>query len=193
MARPRAFDEEQAIRKAMDVFWSKGFEATSLADLTEAMGLSKSSLYAAFGDKDRLFGRALDLYVAEISAERVRILRTARSAREGLRDYFEHHIRVALDPRTPLGCLFVNSAVEVDRLATATGDRLAARAKTGEAAVRDLLERARKAGEIASSKDTRSLALMIVAVSHGIHVMARMHSDRRKLEAVAEAAIEAVF
>lgn len=193
MPRPRAFDEEQAIRKAMDVFWSKGFEATSLADLTEAMGLSKSSLYAAFGDKDRLFARALDLYVAEISAERVRILRTARSAREGLRDYFEHHIRVAVDPRTPAGCLFVNSAVDLDRLAAPTAKRLAERAKTGEAAVRDLLARARKAGEIASSKDTRSLALMIVAVSHGIHVMARMHADRKKLESAAEAAIESLF
>lgn len=193
MARPRAFDEEQALRKAMEIFWSKGFEATSLTDLTEAMGLSKSSLYAAFGDKDALFARALDLYVAEISAERVRILRTARTAREGIRNYFEHHIRVALDPRTPPGCLFVNSAVEVDRLAEETAQRLGARAKTGETAVRELLDRAQKAGEIPRAKDTRGMALMIIAVSHGLHVMARMHADRKKLQAAAETALESLF
>ena len=193
MARPRAFDEDLALRKAMETFWSKGFEATSLADLTEAMGLSKSSLYAAFGDKDALFARALNLYVAEISAERVRILRTALSAREGLRDYFDHHIRVALDPRTPPGCLFVNSTVEVERLAAETAERLADLTKKGEAAVRELLERAQKAGELAPSKDARGLALMLVAVAHGIHVMARMHRDRKKLQAVAETALATLF
>lgn len=193
MARPRAFDEEQALRKAMEIFWRKGFEATSLTDLTETMGLSKSSLYATFGDKDALFARALDLYVAEISAQRVRILRAARTARDGIRDYFEHHIRVALDPRTPPGCLFVNSAVEVDRLAAETAQRLAGRAKTGEAAVRELLDRAQKAGEIARGKDTRGLAVMIVAVAHGLHVMARMHADRRKLQTAADSTVEALF
>lgn len=193
MARPRAFDEDLALRKAMETFWSKGFEATSLADLTEAMGLSKSSLYAAFGDKDALFARALNLYVAEVSAERVRILRTATSAREGLRDYFDHHIRVAVDPRTPPGCLFVNSTIEVERLAAETAERLGELAKKGEAAVRELLERAQKSGEIAPSKDIRGLALMLVAVAHGIHVMARMHRDRKKLQAVAETALATLF
>jgi TetR/AcrR family transcriptional repressor of nem operon len=193
MARPREFDADAALRSAMETFWSKGFEATSMSDLTDSMGVSRSSLYAAFGDKEQLFARALDLYMEEISAERVRILRTAQSARAGIGDYFEHHIRVALDRRTPLGCLVVNTALEMDAVAEDTAARLAACAKIGEAAVRELIDRGRHAGEIDPSKDARSLALMIVAVSYGIHVMARMHRDRKTLQAIADTALAAVF
>ena len=193
MARPREFDEEAALRKAMEAFWRNGFDATSLTDLTDAMDMSRSSLYAAFGDKDRLFARALDLYMAEISAERVKILRTAPSAREGIRDFLEHHIRVALDPKTPPGCMFVNTAVEVDAVPTDVAERVTTRAAMGETAVRELLERSQEGGELNRSKDTHSLALMIVAASYGIHVMARMHADRPKLQAVADAALQALL
>jgi len=193
MARPREFDEEEALRKAMEVFWTKGLGATSLTDLTDAMDLSRSSLYATFGDKERLFARALDLYMGDISAERVRILRYAASVRDGLRDYFEHHIRVALDPRTPAGCLVVNTALEMNALPRHVAEVLNARAKIGEAAVRVLVERGQAAGEIHHAKDARSLASVIVALSYGIHVMARMHGDRRKLQALADTALEAVL
>ncbi len=192
MARPREFDEEAALRNAMQAFWSKGYEATSLSDLTAAMALSRSSLYATFGDKDQLFARALDLYMAGVSAERVQILRTARTAREGIRDWLAHHIRVALDPKTPAGCMFVNTAVETGIVPAEVAARVASRAKLGEAAVRELLERAREAGELDASKDVRALALMLVAVSYGIHVMARMRSGRAQLLAVADAALEAL-
>jgi TetR/AcrR family transcriptional regulator, transcriptional repressor for nem operon len=192
MARPREFDEDAALRNAMQAFWSKGYEATSLSDLTAAMALSRSSLYAAFGDKDQLFARALDLYMAGVSAERVQILRTARSAREGIRDWLAHHIRVALDPKTPAGCMFVNTAVETGIVPADVAARVASRAKLGEAAVRELLQRAQEAGELDASKDVRALALMLVAVSYGIHVMARMRSGRAQLQAAASAALEAL-
>ena len=177
----------------MEVFWSKGLGATSLNDLTEAMGVARSSLYAAFGDKDTLFARALDLYMGEISAERVRILRDAASVREGLRDYFEHHIRIALDPRTPPGCMVVNTALEMSALPPQVAEVLEARAKIGEAAVRSLIERGQAAGEIHRAKDARSLATLIVALSYGLHVMARLHGDRKKLKAIADTALEAVL
>jgi TetR/AcrR family transcriptional regulator, transcriptional repressor for nem operon len=192
MVRPREFDEVDALSKAMEVFWTKGLVATSLTDLTEAMGLSRSSLYAAFGDKETLFERALDLYMQDISAERVRILRDAASAEEGIRDYFEHHIRVALDPRTPPGCLFVNTAMEMDALPERLAEVVQARARVGEAAVRALLERGQASGEIPADKDARALGALIVALSYGIHVMARMNPDRRKLQAIANTALEAL-
>jgi TetR/AcrR family transcriptional repressor of nem operon len=192
MARPREFDEDAALRKAMHAFWSKGYEATSLTDLTDAMEVSRSSLYATFGDKDALFGRALDLYMAEVSAERVKILGTARTAREGIHEWLEHHIRVALDPKTPPGCMFVNTAIESAIVPGEVAERVESRAKLGEAAVRELLERAQEAGELDRSRDARALAPMFVAVSYGIHVMARMHADRRKLQAAAAAALDAL-
>ena len=189
MARPRAFDEETALRKAMDTFWTKGFEATSVSDLTGAMGIGRSSLYATFGDKDAVFSRAIELYMREVSAERVRILRTAESARQGVRDFFAHHIRVATDPRTPAGCLVVNTALEIDGVAEEAAERLTSRSKIVDQAMREMLERAQAAGEIGPALDVRALALMLVAVSYGIHVMARMHRDRRTLQAIADAAL----
>jgi TetR/AcrR family transcriptional repressor of nem operon len=189
MARPRAFDEETALRRAMDTFWTKGFEATSVTDLTEAMGIGRSSLYASFGDKDALFSRAIDLYMREVSAERVRILRTAESARQGVREFFAHHIRVATDPRTPPGCLVVNTALEIDGVAEEAAERLTSRSKIVDQAMRELLERAQAASEIDRSADVRALALMLVAVSYGIHVMARMHRDRKTLQMIADAAL----
>ncbi|HVG23405.1 MAG TPA: TetR/AcrR family transcriptional regulator [Thermoanaerobaculia bacterium] len=192
MARPRAFDEDTALRKAMDTFWTKGFEATSITDLTDAMGIGRSSLYASFGDKDAVFSRAMDLYLREVSAERVRILRAAGSARQGVRDFFAHHIRVATDPRTPVGCLVVNTALELDGVAEAAAERLTSRSKIVDQAMRELLERAQAAGEIGRATDVRALALMLVAVSYGIHVMARMHRDRKTLQSIADAALETI-
>lgn len=193
MARPREFDEEEALRKAMEIFWRKGLGATSLTDLTEGMGVARSSLYSSFGDKETLFARALDRYMGEVSAERVRILRNARSVREGLRDFFAHHIRVALDPRTPPGCMVVNTALELESLPAHLAELLDSRARAGEAAVDALLKRGQAAGEIDRTKDTRSFAAMIVALSYGIHVMARMHGDRKKLQVIADTAIAAVL
>ncbi|HEX6087148.1 MAG TPA: helix-turn-helix domain-containing protein [Thermoanaerobaculia bacterium] len=189
MARPRAFDEDTALRAAMDTFWTKGFEATSVTDLTAAMGIGRSSLYAAFGDKDAVFARAMDLYMREVAAERVRILRTAVSARQGVRDFLAHHIRVATDPRTPAGCLVVNTALELDGVAEAAAERLTSRSKVVDQAMRELLERAQAAGELDRSLDVRALALMLVALSYGIHVMSRMHRDRKTLQSIADAAL----
>src|SRR5260370_32618194 len=111
MARPREFDESQALRAAMRTFWSKGYEATSISDLTDAMRVSRSTLYASFGEKDQIFDRAVALYIEEISNERYAILRDARSARSGLREFFQHHINVATGDRYPGGCLTLNTAV----------------------------------------------------------------------------------
>lgn len=184
MPRPREFDEDDALRKAMHTFWSRGFEGTSVADLIVAMGVSRSTLYASFGDKDAVFARALELYLRDVSAERVRILREATSVRDGLRAFFAHHIRVAADPKTPAGCFFVNTAIEghiSDRTSRIVDD-----------AMSDLLERGVAAGELDRTTDARAAALMLVAVSYGIHVMARMQRDRKTLQMAADAAIASV-
>jgi TetR/AcrR family transcriptional repressor of nem operon len=187
MSRPREFDEEAVLRKAMETFWTRGFEGTSISDLTATMGLSRSSLYASFGDKDAVFARAVEAYMREISAERVRILRNAASVRDGVRAFFEHHIRVATDPRTPAGCLVVNTALEIDALAGETAEKVTSRSKIVDQAMRELLER-----EIGDRERARGLALMLVAASYGIHVMARMHRDRRTLQSIADAAFAAL-
>lgn len=191
MARPREFDEADALRAAMRTFWSKGYEGTSITDLTEAMGVSRSTLYASFGDKESVFDRAVELYTEEISSQRYAILREAESARQGLRDFLQHHINVATGRRYPGGCLIVNSAAELDAVGGRVAQAIAARAQFAEDAIHALLERGKKSGEIAKSKDTRAAARMLIAVTYGIHVLARMKRDRKNLEEVIETAVSA--
>lgn len=192
MPRPREFDEAAALRQAMHTFWTKGFEATSINDLTESMNVSRSTLYASFGDKQAVFERVLDLYAEEISAERYRILREAASAREGLRAYLLHHIRFATDPRFPGGCLVVNTACELETLDDKVSTALAKRADKMEGTIRDLLTRAQKSGELAETKDVRSLARMFAAFTYGLHVLSRMGRERRNLELSVDAALSAL-
>ncbi len=192
MARPREFDESEALRAAMRTFWSKGYEATSISDLTDAMRVSRSTLYASFGEKDQIFDRAVDLYTEEISNERYAILRDAKSARTGLRDFFQHHINVSTGDRYPGGCLIVNTAVGNAGVPDRVSKFVAERALHAEKAIRELLLRGQASGEISRDKDVHALARMFMATTYGIHVLARMHRNRRNLEPIVDAALTAL-
>ena len=111
MARPQEFDTAEALYKAMDVFWRKGYEATSLADLLDATGLSKSSLYATFGGKREFFLAAFDAYRQGRAAEMHRILRHG-PARQAIERFFRT-LRRCRDARSLRGCMSINQAVEM--------------------------------------------------------------------------------
>lgn len=192
MARPREFDETAALQAAMRAFWSKGYEGTSIGDLTEAMGVSRSTLYASFGEKDLIFDRALELYAEEISSERYAILRNARSVRQGLQDYFRNHIDVATGSRYPGGCLLVNTAAESGSVSERVAEVVARRADRAEKAIRALLERGRDAGELPVKADIAGLARMFLAVTYGIHILAKMGRDRRNLNGMVESALRSL-
>src|SRR5437870_3017297 len=139
--RPREFDIEQALDRALRVFWRKGYEGTSLPDLTRAMGINRPSLYAAFGNKEALFRKALDRYVEGPAAYVREALEepTARAVIEAL-------LRGAVDmlscPGNPHGCLMVQGALSCGRTANPIRRELAARRAAGEAAVRRRFKRA---------------------------------------------------
>lgn len=192
MGRPREFDESTALRAAMRTFWAKGYEATSISDLTDAMGVSRSTLYSSFGEKDRVFDRAVELYTAEISTERYAILRDATDAREGLRAFFRHHIDVTTGSDYPGGCLIVNTAVGNAGVPDRITALIAERAAAGERAIRSLLERGQAGGQISKKKDAAVLARMLMATVYGIHVLARMGRTRRNLEPIVDAALAAL-
>jgi AcrR family transcriptional regulator len=112
MARPRSFDSDQALDLARDVFWRKGFQSTSLDDITAATGLAKPSLYAAFGDKNALFLKILDRYQASIVANAERILSEGPSARDAIERWLTGFVPFCSGVRGSRGCLSVNTAAD---------------------------------------------------------------------------------
>ena len=178
MARPREFEQTEVLRRAMLLFWEKGYEATTLADLLEATGLSKSSLYDTFGDKRRLFLAALDVYRAE-QAERLRAtLNDGRPARESIAGFFATH---AVHPARRYGCMSCNEAVELAPRDEEIQRRVSSDFEGVVHAFAAAVARGRGDGSVASRVDPRKLATFLAVSLQGLNVMARAGADVAQL------------
>jgi len=184
MARPREFDEQRALTAAMEVFWEKGYEATSLTDLTSRMGIQRPSLYAAFGDKQTLFNAALDRY-AELSQAYIRgLMDRASSAREAIRAYFERMLDDAYADRPYAGCLCVNTMVEL----APHDSRLADYTKAYQAKLAELfrkkLEESKADGQLPAGLDAGTVANTLMIAAVGLNVTLKSKPDRGTVEPV---------
>ena len=190
LGRPRAFDVEKALERALQVFWEKGYEGTSLSDLTEAMGINRPSLYAAYGNKEALFRKALDRYVERTMA----FVRDAMNEPTA-RGVAERLLRSAADmvthPRNPRGCLTVRGALSSGEEADPIRLELALRRSEGEAAIRERLERAKGEGELSTTANPADLARYLATVYLGMSVQATGGATRKQLRRVAETALRA--
>ena len=181
MARTKAFDQAVALQKAMHIFWDKGFGGASMSDLTEAMGLSRSSLYETFGDKQDLFHQALDRYIRNMEMKRTRILTSAASARQGLRDYLQGAVNFVLNEEHPVGCFYTNTSIAMNPDKRVQALMKQATEEQEEDFYRSMVK-AKTSGEIGSDKDPRALAKYFVGLIRGISVVARIYKDRKTLE-----------
>jgi AcrR family transcriptional regulator len=190
MGRTRAFDTDEALDRAMTVFWSKGYEGTSLADLTEAMEISRPSLYAAYGNKEELFRKALERYgEGPSSYERVALAQpTARAVAEGL---LRGAADVQTDPATPAGCLAVLGSTYCADESSPIGKTLIAFRLAGHAAIRERFERARAEGDLPANADPNALTHYIGTVVCGMAVLAASGVTRKELERVIELTMRA--
>ncbi|MFI7674096.1 TetR/AcrR family transcriptional regulator [Actinophytocola sp. NPDC049390] len=190
MPRPREFDEDRALDAAMRAFWSEGYEATSTQDLCEATGLGRSSIYNTFRSKRDLFEQALTRYMTERTATTLALLADARPVREKVRTLLWQSVDPPEDD--PLGCLVVNSLVELGP----RDEHVAALLRTDQdrrfAALRDAFTAGRAAGEVAADKDPAALAHFVVSSINGMRVMARAGADRATIESVARTALSAI-
>lgn len=188
--RPRAFDRETALAKATHLFWRKGYEATSISDLTAVIGIGSPSLYAAFGSKEALYVEALrhyqDTYEGAVWSG-FKIATTARAAVEALLMDSANALTGAL-PGAPNGCMVTLSSIAehpglADMVRMARGvtlERLEAR-----------LTRAMTDGEISAGVDLHALARFVQTIQNGMSILARDGADRAELEAVAQVAMTA--
>jgi TetR/AcrR family transcriptional regulator, transcriptional repressor for nem operon len=181
MARPREFDEHTALQRAMQVFWRKGFEATSLTDLLKATGLSKSSLYQTFTDKRSLFLAALETY-RQHRMQRLRgKLNDGRSARESIETFFTDIVGHTTDKERPYGCMSCNEAVEMSPDDEEVRRLVAADFQAVEDLFADAVRRGQKDGSIRNQGSSRALARFLTVNLQGLHVMARAQVDASRL------------
>ncbi|WP_037855275.1 TetR/AcrR family transcriptional regulator [Streptomyces sp. NRRL S-340] len=180
MARPRAFDTDLAVERAMSLFWTKGYHGTPLPLLTARLGIGSGSLYAAFGSKDGLYARALEHYCAGLVADVARRMGSGTDIRTALRTLLLALVTDDLaDPER--GCLLVNAATE--RAAhEGTVARVRAAMAAVEAVLTGALEHARERGELAPGRSPVELARFLVTFIQGLHVMGNARADRGFLE-----------
>ncbi|AQT79074.1 hypothetical protein B1R94_06980 [Mycolicibacterium litorale] len=176
MARPPKFDRAAALQRAMHLFWERGFDGTSINDLTEAMGISPPSLYAAFGDKQALYAAAVDLY--EETAVVPPAL-AAPTAREAFGQMLDRAVELYTRPGRPRGCLVI------------ADPPLQKRRGAGLKAIADRLRRAQREGDLRRDVDAAALADYIDLVLRGLSAKARDGATRKQLRAAADLALTA--
>ncbi|MFV0625110.1 TetR/AcrR family transcriptional regulator [Sphingomonas sp. ac-8] len=186
--RPREFDVDEALAAALRVFWSKGYEGTSLSDLTEAMGITRPSLYAAFGNKESLFRKALDLY----EHEKLNYIRaaleepTARAVSERL---LRGAVEIHASTTGPRGCLGVISSVACGADAESIRDEVIQRRASSNAALVARFERAKTEGDLPAAIDAAGLTSYLIAILQGITVQAGMGASREALDALVDTSL----
>jgi AcrR family transcriptional regulator len=187
--RPRSFDTGNALDCALDVFWRKGYEGASLSDLTKAMGINRPSLYAAFGDKEKLFRKVLDRY-EEGPASYSRAALQERTSRAVVERLLYGTADLLTSPGNPRGCLFVQGALACGDGADCVRKELISRRMAGEAALRQRLLRARMDGDLPPESNPASLARYIVTLIQGISVQAAGGATRSELHRVIDIALQ---
>jgi TetR/AcrR family transcriptional repressor of nem operon len=189
MARTKEFDPDVALRRALELFWERGYAATSMADLVEHLGLARASIYATFGGKHDLYVRALGRYLEERDPSVVEVLAQPGPVLPAIRALVTAYVDECLADRRQRGCMVVNAAVEL-----APWDRQVARCvqaswRTLETALASALTRARAQGEIDANQDPPALARFLLVVLQGLRVLGRGDPDPARLRDAAERAL----
>ncbi len=188
--RPRSFDVDAAVERAMNVFWSRGYHATALPDLLRATKLSRGSLYAAFGDKHSLFLRALDRYIADALMRMDSEFDPSREPIDGLRAYLAGYVDRTSGANGRRGCLLVATAMELAGQDAEVGRRVAGFFKAMEARVADALSRAKAAGRLADGVEPAIAARILVCFVEGLRVVGKTAPTRITLQATANALLD---
>ncbi|MBK0870011.1 MAG: TetR/AcrR family transcriptional regulator [Saccharopolyspora sp.] len=189
--RPRAFDREVALHKAMEVFWASGYEGTSIGDLTAAMGINAPSLYATFGSKEGLFRSATERYNTVEGRAANDALHRAATARLAVESMLRSYARSYTDPATPRGCMIVLAANVGTARNAGVREHLAGLRREVLATLRQRLERGIAEGDVRADTDTASVATFYATVLQGLSIQAKDGASLADLEGVIDHAMSA--
>lgn len=187
--RPRNFDPDKALDQALEIFWRNGFQGASLSELTEAMGLSKPSLYAAFGDKEALYLKALERYASYWLGRHIAVLQQEQDGRAAIKAFLRSVAVMLTDPALPGGCFIVNGMADCGGPSTPAAVELALQKtlRECEVVVRDRLLRAQRDSQLAKDVNTADLASFFYALLAGLCVKAKGGAKRANLYAAIDA------
>ncbi|GGA46212.1 TetR/AcrR family transcriptional regulator [Paenibacillus physcomitrellae] len=194
MARPREFDQQQVLDKALDLFWSKGFEKTSIQDLVQHTGVHRGSLYDTFGDKNQLFAACLERFHALYKDHLFLILKESGEPREILEHFFDELISVAMnndDQRR--GCFITNTSMELGSVDTQISSRIGIYFQDMEARFKDFLQRSQPSGALNDNLSIDEMARFLLSTRQGLLVLGKTSPDRSLLEDASKVAVFAVM
>ncbi|MGG0414335.1 TetR/AcrR family transcriptional regulator [Peribacillus simplex] len=184
MARNKEFDEKQALRKAMELFWQQGYEKTSMQELVDYMGIHRRSIYDTFGDKRTLFLSALSHYEELITTEMKKRVDSNLLVKQAIREVFKMVIYPGLN--LPKGCFSVNAAVELSLLDEEIATKIAVMFTKTESLFNELLKHGQKNGEISRRHDPEVLSLFLHNSLVGLRVLVKTEDDNKKLESIVD-------
>lgn len=187
--RPLAFNQDEALDKALKVFWSRGYEGASMAELADALGINKPSIYAAFGNKEELFRKALTRYVTGPAAFVTEAMKQP-TARQAVEEFLLQAVGFFSDPSTPNGCMIVQAALTGGQGSSVIQQELIAYRKNFEASFNERFELAQAQGDLPPNVKTKQLAKYIATIHQGMSVQATSGATREELQAIVEMAMK---
>jgi AcrR family transcriptional regulator len=189
--RPRSFDRDAALRRAMEVFWDRGYEGTSVSDLTAAMGINSPSLYAAYGSKEQLFREAVDLYEATEGRRTSDAMTDEPTARASIEAMLRNNVEAYAEPGTPNGCMLVLAAATGTVANAEVREFLAENRRQTLALLAQRVERGVADGDVPPGTDPAAVASFYATVLQGLSIQARDGASREQLHAVVDGAMAA--
>lgn len=192
MARPRAFDRDEVLDKAMAKFWSDGFHATSMQQLVDATGLNRASMYQNFHDKRGLFIAAVDHYIEQRSAKRLASVDSDGDPIQVIRDYFLVLMAAENDIERRRGCLLTNSAIELATVEHEIACRITQVFGSMHRRFEVAIERGQAEGSIRADMTASAIAGMLLGLLQGLRVLSRSGLEQSKLKSNVETALNAI-
>lgn len=189
MARQKGFDRNEALDKAMKAFWARGYEATSVQDLVDCMGINRGSLYDTFGDKHKLFLAALDRYGKTNTVLRTEQLSKPGNARTMLTEFMYGFIYALISDEERRGCFMTNTAVELSPHDDDCATRIRFFFEQMERALQNLIRRGQQDGTISSARTPEDLATFFVGMLQGIRVVGKVNPDEAQLRPLVDVAL----
>jgi len=193
MARTKDFDENEVLAKAIQLFWLRGYSGTSMQDLVDHLGISRSSLYDTYTDKHTLFLRALESYQDAGAARISNIIGNSASARETIKKLLELVTTELLDDKQQRGCFLVNAEVEVAPHDAEVGALICKNDQQLEAAFYQVIKKGKESGEIKRTEDERSLTRFIFNAMKGMRVTARSTTDKAVFDDIITITLSTLF